>query len=139
MQANKAGLMEIADVFVINKADRAGVDETRRDLEQMLELSGAVDGDGWRPPIVAPWRPPARASTDLWRAVADHRAHIEATGELARRRAARARRGAAQHRRGALEAWARAIVGDATWAGVTDRVASGELDAWSGADLLLGE
>src|SRR5688572_18782322 len=39
VQANKAGLMEIADVFVINKADRKGVDETRRDLEQMLDLS----------------------------------------------------------------------------------------------------
>jgi GTPase len=76
---------------------------------------------------------------ELWRAVADHRAHIEATGELARRRAARARdelRGVVGAR---LEARARAIVGDATWAGVTDRVARGELDAWSGADLLLGE
>ncbi len=39
VQANKAGLMEIADIFVINKADRKGVEETRRDLEQMLELS----------------------------------------------------------------------------------------------------
>ena len=46
VQANKAGLMEIADVFVINKADRAGVDETRRDLEQMLDLSALAD---WRP------------------------------------------------------------------------------------------
>ena len=40
VQANKAGLLEIADVFVINKADRPGVDETRRDLEQMLDLAG---------------------------------------------------------------------------------------------------
>ncbi|MCU1374007.1 MAG: Methylmalonyl Co-A mutase-associated GTPase MeaB, partial [Actinomycetia bacterium] len=39
VQANKAGLMEIADVFVINKADRAGVNETRRDLETMLEMT----------------------------------------------------------------------------------------------------
>ena len=39
VQANKAGLMEVADVFVINKADRPGVHETRRDLQQMLELS----------------------------------------------------------------------------------------------------
>ncbi|MFZ9897512.1 MAG: methylmalonyl Co-A mutase-associated GTPase MeaB, partial [Ilumatobacteraceae bacterium] len=39
VQANKAGLLEIADVFVINKADRPGVDQTQRDLEQMLELS----------------------------------------------------------------------------------------------------
>ena len=41
VQANKAGLLEIADVFVVNKADRAGVDDTVRDLLQMLELSGA--------------------------------------------------------------------------------------------------
>ena len=52
VQANKAGLMEIADVFVINKADRKGVDETRRDLEQMLDLSD-LGHDDWRPPIVA--------------------------------------------------------------------------------------
>ena len=49
VQANKAGLMEIADVFVINKADRPGVDETRRDLELMLDLSELGE---WRPPIV---------------------------------------------------------------------------------------
>ena len=49
MQANKAGLMEIADVFVINKADRKGVAETRRDLELMLDLSELGE---WRPPIV---------------------------------------------------------------------------------------
>ena len=49
VQANKAGLMEIADVFVINKADRPGVDQTRRDLELMLDLSELGE---WRPPIV---------------------------------------------------------------------------------------
>ena len=55
VQAAKAGLMEVADVFVINKADRAGVDETRRDLQQMLDLTtetSARAGDGWRVPIV---------------------------------------------------------------------------------------
>ena len=49
VQANKAGLMEVADIFVINKADRPGVDQTRRDLELMLDLSDLGD---WRPPIV---------------------------------------------------------------------------------------
>src|SRR3954464_7220159 len=49
VQANKAGLMEVADVFVINKADRPGVDQTRRDLELMLDLS---DLGEWRPPII---------------------------------------------------------------------------------------
>ena len=51
VQANKAGLMEIADVFVINKADRKGVEETSRDLMQMLDLSD-LPHDSWRPPIV---------------------------------------------------------------------------------------
>jgi LAO/AO transport system kinase len=49
MQANKAGLLEIADIFVINKADRPGAREARRDLEQMLDLSSL---GAWRPPIV---------------------------------------------------------------------------------------
>jgi len=51
VQANKAGLMEIADIFVINKADRKGAEETRRDLEQMLDLSD-IGHDDWRPPNV---------------------------------------------------------------------------------------
>src|SRR5260221_295567 len=51
VQANKAGLMEIADIFVINKADRKGVADTRRDLEQMLELSN-LDPTAWHPPIL---------------------------------------------------------------------------------------
>ncbi|MEA3217927.1 MAG: GTPase, partial [Acidimicrobiia bacterium] len=50
VQANKAGLLEVADVFVINKSDRAGARETRRDLEQMLDLSQL--SAGWRPPII---------------------------------------------------------------------------------------
>ena len=49
MQANKAGLLEVADIFIINKADRPGVSETRRDLDQMLELGGSHE---WRPPIL---------------------------------------------------------------------------------------
>ena len=50
VQANKAGLLEIADIFVINKADRPGVEDTTRDLERMLDLT---DRSGWRPPVVA--------------------------------------------------------------------------------------
>ena len=49
MQASKAGLLEVADVFVINKADRPGVREARRDLEQMLDLARP---GAWRPEIV---------------------------------------------------------------------------------------
>jgi LAO/AO transport system kinase len=86
VQANKAGLLEIADVFVINKADRAGVDDTRRDLERMLDLT---DRAGWRPPIVATTAPTGGGVGELWEAIADHRAHLTSTGQLEPRRAAR--------------------------------------------------
>ncbi len=84
MQANKAGLLEVADVFVINKADRAGVRETRRDLEQMLDLGGARD---WRPPIVETVATSAQGIAELGEALEAHRAHLGDVGLAARRRA----------------------------------------------------
>jgi LAO/AO transport system kinase len=88
VQANKAGLMEIADVFVINKADRKGVEETRRDLEQMLELSD-LPPDAWRPPILATVASTGEGVPELWDAVLAHRAHAEESGVLASRRSFR--------------------------------------------------
>ena len=72
VQANKAGLMEVADVFVINKADRPGVQETRRDLEQMLELSsetGERPDDGWPVPIVPTVSTTGEGVAELWEAI----------------------------------------------------------------------
>ena len=86
VQANKAGLLEIADVFVINKADRPGVVETRRDLDRMLDLTTAA---GWRPPIVATAATTGEGVADLWAAIADHKAHLTVTGQLEVRRTAR--------------------------------------------------
>jgi LAO/AO transport system kinase len=73
MQASKAGLLEVADIFVINKADRPGVRETRRDLEQMLDLGGARD---WRPVIVETEAINATGTDALWDAVVAHRHHL---------------------------------------------------------------
>ena len=86
VQANKAGLMEIADIFVINKADRPGVDDTRRDLRQMLELSAHR---GWQPPIIATMALSGEGTDELWHALGAHRAWLEAGGELTRQRAVR--------------------------------------------------
>jgi LAO/AO transport system kinase len=86
VQANKAGLLEIADIFVINKADRPGAGETRRDLVNMLEMSALGD---WTPPIVSAVASRGDGVDELWRAIGEHRAHIEATGELERRRSGR--------------------------------------------------
>jgi LAO/AO transport system kinase len=84
MQANKAGLLEVADIFVVNKADRPGVRETRRDLDQMLELGGAQD---WRPPILETVATDGAGVGELWDAVVNHRSFIESGAKDVRRRA----------------------------------------------------
>lgn len=94
MQANKAGLLEVADIFVINKADRPGVREARRDLEQMLDLSSGspiadATGDGWRPPVVETVAVDGDGVDRLWAEVARHRAHLVTGGTLERARAGR--------------------------------------------------
>ena len=88
VQANKAGLLEIADVLVINKADRPGVQETSRDLRLMLQLSGTLD---WTPPIVRTVASTGEGVAELWDAIASHRKHLEGQGQLEVRRAERAR------------------------------------------------
>jgi LAO/AO transport system kinase len=90
VQASKAGLLEIADVFVINKADRPGVQEARRDLEHMLDMAGLLsDGqshDGWRPPIVPAIAAKGEGTDEVWSAIDAHREALVASGELDRRR-----------------------------------------------------
>jgi LAO/AO transport system kinase len=134
VQANKAGLLEIADVLVVNKADREGAADTVRDLQVMLELAG--EGD-WRPPIVETVATDDRGIDDLWQAVVDHRAHLESDGRLERRRDAR------------LREELRAIVHERLRAGADERcsgerfdrlvaqVAARKLDPYAAADELL--
>jgi LAO/AO transport system kinase len=93
VQAAKAGLLEIADVFVVNKADRDGAAETVRDLEFMLDLALQPESGGpvWRPPIVRTVASRGEGFEELWEAVTAHRAHLEADGRLAARRTKRIR------------------------------------------------
>jgi LAO/AO transport system kinase len=74
MQANKAGLLEVADLFVINKADRPGAKETRRDLEQMLDLGRAR---AWRPLIVETTATDGAGIDDLFAAIDAHRRFLD--------------------------------------------------------------
>jgi len=86
VQANKAGLLEVADVLVINKADRPGVEETERDLVAMLDMSNL---SGWRPPIVRTIASTGEGTDDLWDAISRHRAYLEGNGMLRERRSRR--------------------------------------------------
>ena len=88
VQAAKAGLMEIADVFVVNKADRPGVAETERDLAGMLELVAPAEG-GWEPPVVRTVATTGDGAADVVDAVRRHRRWLEEGGGLQRRRTAR--------------------------------------------------
>ncbi len=136
VQANKAGLMEIADVFVINKADRKGVDETRRDLEQMLDLS-ELPADAWRPPIVPTVAPRGEGVPELWEAVNHHRAYAESSGQLQSRRAFRAREELREIVANRLRERAREICTGERWEALTQAVAEHESDPWTAADTML--
>ena len=136
VQANKAGLMEIADVFVINKSDRPGVDDTRRDLEQMLEL-GDLAPDAWRPPILPVVATEHSGVDELWAAVLQHRAFIEANGELARRREFRLGEELREIVARRLEQRARDLTGDERWAELQSQVVKRTIDPWSAADEML--
>lgn len=136
VQANKAGLMEIADVFVINKADRKGVEETRRDLEQMLELSDLAS-DAWRPPIVPVVAIEGKGVDELWSTVQRHRAFIEASGELQRRREFRLREELREIVARRLELRAREILSGERWAELQTEVTRRTVDPWSAADEML--
>lgn len=89
VQAAKAGLLEVADVFVVNKADRPGAAETRRDLENMLDMNAAM-GE-WRPPVILTSASVAGEESEeglrnLWSSVLDHMRYLDQSGELLRRR-----------------------------------------------------
>jgi LAO/AO transport system kinase len=145
VQAAKAGLMEVADVFVVNKADRPGADETRRDLERVLDLSGtggagagARDGEGWRPPVVAAVATAGEGTGDVWDAVEAHRAHLDTGGELQERRRRRAAEEITRVVAARLLEDARALTASPEAAALGEEVAGGHLDPWTAADRLLG-
>jgi LAO/AO transport system kinase len=86
VQMAKAGILEVADVFVVNKADREGAHEVVRELRQMLHLGAARD---WEPPVLTSTATEGIGVQDLWSAIEDHRTHLEASGALRGKRRTR--------------------------------------------------
>ena len=136
MQAAKAGLMEIADVFVINKADRAGAAQTRRDLEQMLEHSDSAEA-AWRPPVIDTVATAASGVGDLWDAVLAHRDHITRDGVLVARRRQRLDAELTDIVARRLEQRARAMSTGERWGELRAGVLDQHLDPWTAADEML--
>lgn len=136
VQANKAGLLEIADVFAINKADRDGVDATRRDLQAMLELT-EFEVDEWRPSITATVATTGDGVEALLDAIVSHRQACESSGEIRRRRERRRREELREIVERRLELRAREVCSGSTWNEIERRVVEGQMDPWSAADEML--
>jgi LAO/AO transport system kinase len=136
IQAAKAGILEIGDVFVVNKADREGAQATRRELRSVVAMTDRVDG-AWKPPILLTTATTGDGVDDVVTAITDHHDHLERSGELTRRRLARVRR--------EIEALALAEVssrfahlsGDARLDTLSEQVLAGETDPFAAADRLV--
>jgi LAO/AO transport system kinase len=134
MQANKAGILEIADLFVINKADRPGAREARRDLEQMLDLSSL---GAWRPPIIDTTGTTGEGVGELWEAIARHRGYLVESGLLERRRADRLAHELRQMLLARSALRIEELAAGEEFATAVKALAAGELDPYQAADRLL--
>ena len=137
VQAAKAGILEIADLFAVNKADRPQVQETIRDLRTMIAL--AQHGpDDWKPPIVATVATAGEGIGELVDRLDAHWSWLSSSGERDRRRIARAREEVAALALGTLRRSMSQLPGDTALDPLAARVARGELDPYTAADELLG-
>ena len=135
IQANKAGLLEIADIFAINKADRPGAAETRRDLDNMLDMTTSM-GE-WRPPIVSTIASRGEGTDSLWAEVEKHRAYLERSGELAERHRRRLIDELHEVLIRRVERQVQQLEGGEVYQHLKHAVLSGETDPYSAADELL--
>ncbi|MCW2636012.1 MAG: Lysine arginine ornithine transport system kinase [Blastococcus sp.] len=142
IQAAKAGILEVADVFVVNKADRDGADQTVRDLRYMLSLGGRHSEAGhWRPPIC---KTVASRDTDngvdgVLSRIDQHREWLESSGELHRRRSERAAREIEAIALAALRERMGDVHGSAALGALADQVVAGATDPYRAADELVAQ
>ncbi len=138
IQAAKAGILEVADVFVVNKADREGADQTVRDLRYMLSLGGRHSAAGaWRPPILRTVASRGEGIDDLVAAMDRHRDWLVRTGELDRRRRERAGAEVEAIALAALRGRIGDVHGSAALSALAGRVVAGKTDPYAAADDLV--
>jgi LAO/AO transport system kinase len=136
VQAAKAGILEIADVFVVNKSDRPGAQEAIRDLRTMLAMASYDEG-AWKPPIVSASARSGEGIDDLVARLNAHAAWLAESGEGERRRVARARDEITALAVAQLRERLGALPGEARLEDLAGQVAVGKLDPYSAADQLI--
>ena len=130
------GLSLAADIFVINKADRPGVKEARRDLEQMLDLSHLGN---WRPPIVETVAAKGEGTEAFWATVADHRAYLIEANLLAERRKGRLDDLLAQVVAAMVERRVGELRQSPDYEALMQAVTAGSIDPYGAAHQILGD
>jgi LAO/AO transport system kinase len=136
IQAAKAGILEVGDVFVVNKADRDGADQVVRDLRSTIRLAERQPGD-WREPIVKTVAVRGEGMAELIEAIDKHRDWMERSGELARRRRRRVRDEIEAIAATALRRRFGDVHGDARLDVLAEKVLTGELDPYAAADEII--
>jgi LAO/AO transport system kinase len=136
VQAAKAGILEVGDIFVVNKCDNPGAQETVRNLRTMIAMAARGEGD-WKPPIVTTTATAGEGIADLAAALDAHWSWLDSSGERDRRRRARAREEVAAIAVAALRQRMGGLPGDSRLDELAARVAAGELDPYSAADELV--
>jgi GTPase len=136
IQAAKAGILEIADIFVVNKSDRPGAQEVVRDLRTMLAMASYGEGR-WRPPIVSTTAATGEGIDDLIGSIGAHGAWLAEAGELEKRRRVRASEEITAIALAELRQRTGGMPGESRLAELATRVAEGDLDPYAAADELI--
>jgi len=138
VQAIKAGILEIADIFVVNKADRQGAAETRRHLQTMLQLGGPP-GDGWAVPIMMTVATGGQGVPELADTVTAHREHLRNSGAWAAREQQRIERELQSLLRGMALDMVRERVTDRQYQVVLAQLQARDIDPYSAAERMLAD
>jgi LAO/AO transport system kinase len=136
IQAAKAGILEVADVFVVNKADRDGAAQAVRDLRHMMSLGEGRAG--WDRPVLRTVAARGEGVADLVAALDAHREWLDTGGERRRRRLARAEAEIEAITLERVRSRIAELRGTATLPGLAERVVAGQLDPYRAADELMG-
>jgi len=136
VQAAKAGILEIGDLYLVNKADRDGAEQVRRELRSMIALGDRPEGR-WKPPILLTVAQSGRGLDEVVTELDRHRAWLAESGELARRRTRRAREEIeAIAVAGLRERW-EGVSGHADLDALAEAVVAGSKDPYTAADELV--
>ena len=132
VQSIKAGVLEIADLFVVNKADREGADKTVRQLRSMQRL-GAPPADGWEPPVLPAVATSGQGITEIVESAGQHAVHLRAGGGAD----ARARATAEGELRAAVQELAIERLRGPAWDALVAQIAARQNNPYSAAEELL--